>query len=453
MKKMFTLKEIESLHHDSLTALLLSLANSNDDIYEKVEKLLLSHDPKALYKSIMKDISSIKRGRKFIYYGDSFDFSKKVEGIVEEITSLVSDDKSATKLLKALILTDSKVYLRSDDSAGAIQQAYALAEDMWKERSAKEIDEDVLLADLEEMLICDGFGMREIFSESFPETVYKALYDKVMLSYMLEDEAFEKSSFHHVLLSIAEYLRSPKLYIETKALKSREFSAHDYFDVAKQYKLIDDADNTLSYLDKIEKDWYQKEQVFEMQVWAYERLEDVINITKTYKEWYEHRKSPETYSRYIARLEGEEKEIARKIALNDIQMLPFYEAIVFYQALDEKALCATYIMIEQDKIETSYMQQKFLKTFLAWLSDGYPQEAMLFYRDVCEKALATSQSKYYGGAIWALKEMVRLEDLYHDIEWKIEDNSGYLAKLLIKHKQKRKFMELFEKEKELLAKV
>ena len=82
------------------------MENSDDVVYKKIEKLLLSQNPKELYKSIMKDIRSIKRGRKFISYGDSFNFSKRVQGIVEDIASLVSDDKSAAKLLKELILTD-----------------------------------------------------------------------------------------------------------------------------------------------------------------------------------------------------------------------------------------------------------------------------------------------------------------------------------------------------------
>lgn len=142
------------------------MANSDDVVYKKMEKLLLSQNPKELYKSIMKDISSIKRGRKFISYGDSFNFSKRVQGIVEDIASLVSDDQTASKLLKELILTNSKVYLRSDDSAGAIQLSYALAEDDWKVRTLG-VDDSVLLVDLEEMLLCDGFGMRDIFSEQF----------------------------------------------------------------------------------------------------------------------------------------------------------------------------------------------------------------------------------------------------------------------------------------------
>jgi len=443
MKKTLTLKEIQSIHHDSLAKILLSMANSDDVVYKKMEKLLLSQNPKELYKSIMKDISSIKRGRKFISYGDSFNFSKRVQGIVEDIASLVSDDQTASKLLKELILTDSKVYLRSDDSAGAIQLSYALAEDDWKVRTLG-VDDSVLLVDLEEMLLCDGFGMRDIFSEQFSESVYKVLYDKVMLSYTVSDEEFEKSSFHHVLLSIAQYLCSPRLYIQTKALDTRPFSGHDYFDIAKQYQHIEDAENTLVYLDKIEKDWYKKEDMFKIRVWAYEMLKDATNVTKVYKAWYEEIKSPQTYRRYTERLQGEEKEMLVTAVLKDIEILPFQEAITFYHALDEKELCATYVMSYHDKMEMIYMQQKFLKTFLAWLSDGYPQEAILFYRDVCEKALSTSQSKYYGGAIWTLKEMLKLEQMYHDMEWKVEDNSSYLENLLEKHKQKRKFIELFD---------
>ena len=444
MKKTLTQKDIESLHHDSLVALLLSLANSNDDIYEKVEKLLLSDDPKALYKSIMKDISSIKRGRKFIHYGDSFAFSKKIAAIVEDITSFVDEDKSAATLLKALILTDSKVYLRSDDSAGVIQNAYALAEDDWKGR-VQNAEEKHLLEDLLEMLLCEGFGIRDIFSKDFPVRIYEKLYDSVLLSYTLEAEQFEKSSYKHVLLSIAEYLCSPLLYIKTKELDSEPFVSHDYFDIAQQYQRVDDARKALEYVDKIEKNWYQQEKVFALQVWAYGMLEEDENVTKTYKAWYEQKKSPETYKRYSERLEGKEKEKMLERVFEDIEALRFSEAVVFYHVLDEKRRCANFIMIHREDIETVYMNQRKLERFLAWLSDGYAQEAILLYRDICENALATKQSKYYGAAIWALEEMVKLEEIYHDIVWKIEDNHSYIDNLLEAHKLKRKFLELFDR--------
>ena len=433
MKKTLALTDILSIHHDSLAKLLFDMAMTDKTVYKKVEKLLLSSDPIALYKSISKDINSIKRGRKFIHYGESFAFSKKIESIVEDIATLVQDDKEATKLLKALILTDSKVYLRSDDSSGAIQMAYGLAEEQYKNRSVKSLEDKELLNDLEEMLICEGFGMRDIFSEAYPVNVYEMLYEKVLHAYTKENASFEKTSFHHVLLSIAEYLRSPMLYIRTKTLESETFSGHDYFDIARQYQKVEDPTNTLQYLAKIEQEWYKIEEVYEMQIWAYEALGRSEHATHTYKRWYEKRKSPQIYKKYIARLKGKAKEQAQRDVLKDIETLSFAEAVTFYHALDEKALCACYIANHHDKIATEYLHDRFLKSFLAWLCDGYPKETILLYQDICEKALATSQSKYYGAAIWALKEMQKLDD-----------NSHYIDKLLAKHKQKRRFIEMYQ---------
>ncbi len=252
MPKTPTLEEIASIHHDKLTKILYELCQKDDMLHNKLTKLLLSQDIKLLEKSIMKDINTIKRGRKFIEYRHSFTFSEKIYTIVEDIKTLVDDDKVTSKLLQALILTDSKVYLRSDDSSGAIQSAYALAKEAWK-KSALSLDNRSLLKALEEMLICEGFGMRDIFSKHFPHDVYTELYEKVLLLYTTEYEPFEKSSFHHVLLAIAHYLKDPKLYIQTKELKDEALVSYDFLDIAGEYQQTDDAKSTLFYLEKIEE--------------------------------------------------------------------------------------------------------------------------------------------------------------------------------------------------------
>lgn len=113
------------------------------------------------------------------------------------------------------------------------------------------------------------------------------------------------------------------------------FSGYDYFDIARVYKQIEDAENTPQYLNKIEEDWYHIEEVYEMQIWAYELLGKSADATNTYQQWYEKRKSPQIYDIYIVRLKGKEKEQARRDALKDIETLPFAEAITFYHALGD----------------------------------------------------------------------------------------------------------------------
>jgi hypothetical protein len=115
-KKKITLKEIEALDCKKVASLLYDMLDGNKELYGKLDKLILSANPKELIKAIKKDIASIKRGSKFIDYYNAFEFSKKIQNIVDDILLMIEDKEVAVKLFKELILTDSKVYLRSDDS-------------------------------------------------------------------------------------------------------------------------------------------------------------------------------------------------------------------------------------------------------------------------------------------------------------------------------------------------
>ena len=104
-KKIIKLEEIRTLSHETLSVMLYAMSQKDQEIHAKLEKLLLSANPKELVKSIKKDIASIKRGRKFIEYRMSFEFAQKIQSIVDDISSMVEDKKAASKLYKELILT------------------------------------------------------------------------------------------------------------------------------------------------------------------------------------------------------------------------------------------------------------------------------------------------------------------------------------------------------------
>ncbi len=75
-KREITREEVASLDHDVLVDLVFREMVTDDALYNKMEKLLLVSDPKALVAQIKKEIGSIKRGRKFISYYDSFAFAR-----------------------------------------------------------------------------------------------------------------------------------------------------------------------------------------------------------------------------------------------------------------------------------------------------------------------------------------------------------------------------------------
>lgn len=440
MKKQITLEDIKSIEHDKLADLLYGLIDTDNLLYEKIENILVADNPVELHKNIKKNIASIKRGRRFIDYRESFEFAEQVAAIAEDIDMLVADRKSAAKLLKELILTDSKVYLRSDDGAGYIQTSYHMAEEAWRENAVEGLGQKELLKDLEELLICDGFGLRSIFSEVLPKEVLQELYNKCFLEYTLGTSPFEIFDLMSILTETAHYLKLPELYIKGMQLEGDIFEDYQLLDIAKEYQYCNDAENALHYLNKIKIEGHRADSIYQLYIWAYELLKRSMDVTLTYKKWYEKTKSPQILQKYLSRLEGKMQDQEREKALCDVEKLSFSEAIQFYNTLNEKALCAIYIINHQDKIETMHLDKKVT---LAWLANEYPQEAILLYRNVAEEALATKQSKYYSSAIWALKKIKALEAKNDALSWIIEKNPDYTKRLLEIHKRKTKFIELY----------
>ena len=438
-KSEITKEEVASLDHDELVDLVFRKMVQDDDFYKKIEKLLLVSDPKALVAQIKKEIGSIKRGRKFISYYDSFAFAKKIEAIVDDIKELVKDKKAASKLYKELILTDEKVYGRSDDSSGSIQMSYALAKNGYK--ACREVlSEDEIYKDILEMRICEGFGVRDIFSEDIPEFVLQKIYDEFY------EIAQSDNSFDNIqtLLEVAHYLKKPQLYIDALKLQKEEIYPYQKVDIAREYKYINNPQKVLETLKDIEIPGPNSvEKFYELKIWAYEQLGISLEITRTYKEWYEKYKSVHILKKYLERLDGNLKKSELQKALEEANTFSFSQAIKFFKELDALDLAGEYIYKNRDKLQTQYLYQKEFNSLVKWLHESYPQEAILLCRDLCENQLETSQSKYYPTAINALKKAIKIEKEQNITEWKIEDNVSYMQNLFEKHNRKPKFVQLF----------
>ena len=443
MKNNITLSDIQGIPVGTLAELVYAQMDSYPILYEKVEKILLKSDPKALVKSIKKDIASIRRGRKFISYYDAFDYAEKIANIIDDIAMMVDDTKVASGLYRELILTDSKVYLRSDDSAGALQMSYAKAVDGWTE-CLEVLSDDEIHDDIMEMLICEGFGVRSIFSERVPSAVLQKIYEVFYVKCQTGDcDGYDDK---YILKTTSHYLKKPELYIQALTLESGKPEERDWLDIAGEYRYADDAQSAVAALDKITSvDAYVARDFYELKVWANEALGRPIEVTLAYKHWYTLTKSPEILKIYLGRLEGELRKKVKDEALEDARELSFAQALYFFHSLDETALASAYIREHQKSMETEYIYAKELKKIANWLKHDFPQEAILLYRDSCEKSLAASQSKHYPSAIKDLKESLKIEEEQAVSSWFIEENGAYMERLLVLHKRKPKFVELFLK--------
>lgn len=446
-KKEIQLEEVQSLEQSILAQIVYHCMQETPRVYDRVEKFLLRKDPDALIKNIKKEIASIRRGRKFIDYYHAFDFSKKIADIVESIEIMVEDPKNAAALYKELILTDSKVYLRSDDSAGAIQMSYHEAMEGWK-NSLEALSEEDIYRDLQDLLICEGFGLRSVLSEKIPAPVLQKIYEEHYDRFRKHDtelqDKFDSFNEFAILHECAHYLKQPELFIKALELKDT-ITEHDFLDVAKEYRAIDEAAQTLEWLNKIEQvQSNMTEAYFTTKIWALEALGHKREALELWKRWYETTHSPKILKNYLERLEGAEKEQAREQALREAQKLSFSKAVHLFSTLEEKALAARYILEHQKALATPLLYGKELNALVKWLSEEYPDAAILLLRDAVEKTLESAQSKNYPWAIRHLKKVFDIEEAHPDHSWQIASNREYVADLLQRHGKKYRFVQLFE---------
>jgi len=449
MAKQITLEEIQALEHNVLCDVLYGMIDTNHDLYDKLEKMILSSNTHAFVKQMKKEIKSLERRRKFIEYKKSFALSKEIWAMVENIETFLlhrGHDILSSELLKMLMLTDASVYERTDDSAGAVGDAYRYAEEAWVESIAY-MDNDGLYDEVIEMLLTDEYGCRDILSETLPEEVLERVFDTYYDTFddVLSDEGYGEYEVMGILHKCAHYMGSPEHYKRASLLKSDTLDDVELLDIAKEYRYIDDAKNVLEVLSSIDSlPRHKLSELFEMKIWAFDKQGNNTDKAAVYKEFYEKTKEVGVLLKYLEHLEdGVLKEKVRHKALDEVETYNFEEAMRFYKALDEKSLCASYIDSKIDELRTSALYTKELKSLLEWLREQYPQETILLLRDLCESSLATKQSKYYGSSIWALKEMLNIEEENDILSWHIEENSEYIDKLLVEHKNKRAFISLY----------
>lgn len=453
MKTILTLENLEKVNHRKLLTKLYVAAQKDTHLHTLLESLILGSDAVMQEASLKKRINSIKRGRKFITYYESFKLAKTLEELLGDISD-VEDKSVRLDLLKAFILTGSKVYGRTDDSSGTVQAVYHFAEEKWKE-DAVVLDEERLYNDLMEMRVCEGFGVRDVFGDFVPDTVLVRIYEEIYTQSegRVHEEEYGYYDQLNTLEICAHYLRAPQKYIDALKLFYKKFEDYHWFDIAKEYHYADMLEEALDALDKIGSlSPSNTKEYYAMRIEIYEKLGRPADVTRTYKHWYGQSKSAEVLKAYLARIEEPLREQVRQAALQDTEVMCFSQAMRFLKELDEKALASGYILSHQESLEAHYFYAKEFNSMIKWLRDDYPQEAMLLYRNSAEKSLEGAQSKYYPSAIWALEKMIGLEKGNEIREWKIEENRTYLARLVKEHERKIKFQSLL-RESRVLSEV
>jgi len=129
------LELLGQLDREVLENFIIGLYLSNPDLEKRVESLALRSEPEELVKSLKKRIQSLKRGRKYIDYRESFAFSRELLFLLNDIENglKISAPGKVVDLVRLFLETAPAVLNRVDDSSGAIGEVFRDAVLVWLE--------------------------------------------------------------------------------------------------------------------------------------------------------------------------------------------------------------------------------------------------------------------------------------------------------------------------------
>ena len=130
MSKM--LQQLSRLDKTALAELLENIYDL-DDAVDKYIDLALAMADGDMKKQLIKQIGTIKRGRKFIDYSASFAFAKQLDSLLHGINELIRQQQynEAFEVADKFIATAASVFERMDDSSGSVSDIYREAVGLW----------------------------------------------------------------------------------------------------------------------------------------------------------------------------------------------------------------------------------------------------------------------------------------------------------------------------------
>ena len=114
---------------DTLASVLIELAEDHDAVHERLVRLQLSNQPKALAAAFRKTLAAWKRSTNYIHYSQMGDFGRGLEAWLGQIERelMPQDPAEALALAGAFIEADEVFFNRADDSGAVIGDAMRAA--------------------------------------------------------------------------------------------------------------------------------------------------------------------------------------------------------------------------------------------------------------------------------------------------------------------------------------
>ena len=256
---------IRQLNAETLTSVLIELAADHPAVHERLVRLQLSNQPKALASIFRKKLAAWKRSTKYVDYSQVGEFGRELQAWLEQVEHelMPHDPAEALALAEAFIQGDEIFFNRADDSGGVVGDAMRAACVLWlKAASRCESPASAWPDRIATLVAADQYGAREeLLRRSDLLLSEQALRGLVSSCEAQLDEAFKHppaapervnwpvSQASTALSLLSEALRDPEVLVRTMLRNSLSPSPTQKSTLAEAFLKYGRPEGALAWLD------------------------------------------------------------------------------------------------------------------------------------------------------------------------------------------------------------
>lgn len=441
-------QRLVQLGPDTLADALLGLASRDQAAYDVVGRMLAA--PEENVKRFKAKLSGLKRLRRFIGWGESAAFARKLEALLADLEAGIDDPCMGAQLVAAFYETDKKTLGSCDDSSGHVGDVYRYAAPrLFVGYASRCQDKDRLLDLVLKLNRDDDYGVRDALVDCAAEYLGEPGI-RVMIS-RFEDLADKESDEHTkrhwlgLVESLARQIKDAPLFERARIASWDKLSTAACVDIARVYLESGDPRIALSWLERIPadetfKDYERDELLSEV----YDRLGETEKQKDVAWRIFRRHRSADSLRTLLGVIGDEEREAViagETVAILEKSALSVSDAAFLVEVgrIDEAAdyLLGRVGQLDGDFYEGLVPLAKNLE------AKGRALAATVIYRALLDSILRRGQTKTYSHGARYLKKLDKLTESISD--WGgLDDHSAYAQHLRQKHGRKSSFWSRYE---------
>jgi len=444
-------QKLIELEKETLVDALLELALQSDAADDLIERLIAT--PKENIQRYREKLSSLKRSRRFVGWGESSRFARELEMLLQDLKAGVTDPLTGVEMVAAFYETDEGVLGHSDDSSGHIGDVFRFdAKELFVEYAyrcnAKEKVADIIL----KLNRKDDYGIRdtlvECAGECLPEPVIRSMISE--LQKRANDEKDEYAKRHHLMLIelLARQIKDAKLFEKTRIASWGTLSTAALIDIARVYLESGDVETAHSWLKKIpEGETFQAYERDRLLLEIYRKQGDTEKLTDLLYQKFRSHHSTDTLQELLNVIGTDKRDevIAGEVEhILESKTLRESDA-AFLIAIEKIDEAEAYLLNRAEELNGDHYGS-LLSLAEAMESQTRNLAASLLYRSLLVSILERGYTKAYPHGIRYLKKLDELSLTITD--WKSFDHHKVFKDRIIQvHGRKNSFWSKYEVKK------